>query len=128
MDFLTIRDPDRPVDAHLLSAEWRKITSDSFIVDIRPIREEDDDDGVVGGFSEVFKYAAKFSSMEHEDVIECWRRLRGKRMLASFGLFYGVEVPHDLADEQLCGEYLEMLYRYHYPEKKYKNPRLERKA
>ena len=110
--------PDHPVDAYRLSAEWLKITGDSFIVDIRPIRE-DNDNGVIGGFSEVFKYAVKFSSMEHEDVIEAWRFLQGKRMLSSFGLFYGVRVSDKTADEQLCGEYMEMLYRYHHEGRSY---------
>ena len=110
--------PDRPMDAYRLSAEWLKITGDSFIVDIRPIKEKEGE-GVIGGFMEVFKYAVKFSSMNSIDVVDCWRLLQGQRMLSSFGLFYGVQVPEGLADEQLSGEYIEMLYRYHYSEQSY---------
>ena len=110
--------PDHPVDAYRLSAEWLKITGDSFIVDIRPIKEREGE-GVIGGFMEVFKYAVKFSSMNSIDVVDCWRLLQGQRMLSSFGLFYGVQVPDDLADEQLSGLYVEMLYRYHYSEQSY---------
>lgn len=110
--------PDRPVDARRLSLEWKKITAYSFIVDIRPIREEKDQ-GVIGGFMEVFKYAVKFSSMNSIDVVDCWRVLQGQRMLSSFGLFRGVEVPDELADEKLSGAYIEMLYRYHHSEKSY---------
>jgi hypothetical protein len=112
--------PGRPVDAHLLSAEWLKITGDSFIVDIRPIKEKEGE-GVIGGFMEVFKYAVKFSSMENIDVIECWRLLQGKNLLTSFGLFRGVEVPEDLSDEQLSDDerYMDMLYRYHFSDANY---------
>ncbi len=110
--------PSRPVDAYRLSAEWLKITGDSYIVDIRPIKEKEGE-GVMGGFMEVFKYAVKFSSMNSIDVVECWRKLKGQRMLSSFGLFYGVQVPKELADEQLSGEYIEMLYRYHFSERSY---------
>ena len=85
---------------------------------IRPIKEKEGE-GVIGGFMEVFKYAVKFSSMNSIDVIDCWRLLQGQRMLSSFGLFYGVQVPEGLADEQLSGEYIEMLYRYHYSEQSY---------
>ncbi|MEI6598333.1 MAG: hypothetical protein WCL22_04750 [bacterium] len=106
------------MDAYRLSAEWLKITGDSFIVDIQPIKEREGE-GVTGGFMEVFKYAVKFSSMTAPDVVSCWRLLQGQRMISSFGLFYGVQVPDDLADEQLSGFYVEMLYRYHYSEGSY---------
>ena len=41
----------------MLSREWHEITGDSFIVDVRPISQDDP----VSGFIEVFKYAVKFS-------------------------------------------------------------------
>ena len=41
-----------------LSAEWHRITGDSFIVDVRPIVGDPSE-----GFMEVFKYAVKFSDL-----------------------------------------------------------------
>lgn len=78
-----------------LAAEWKNITGDSFIVDVRPIDQADP----VAGFMEVFKYAVKFSDQPAEDTVHAWRTLAGKRLLASAGLFRGVEVPEDLLDD-----------------------------
>lgn len=36
-----------------LSQEWHQLTGDSFIVDVRPFRQDD----IASGFAEVFKYA-----------------------------------------------------------------------
>jgi hypothetical protein len=90
-----------------LSREWQQLTGDSKIVDVRPMAED-----VITGFLEVFKYAVKFSDMEPRDTVHAWRLLRGKRLIASVGCFFGVEVPEDLTDEPLEGPYIEMLYRF----------------
>lgn len=82
-------------DQLALSREWKSITGDSHVVDVRPISEEDP----VSGFIEVFKYAVKFSDQPPEDTVHAWRTLAGKRLLASSGLFRGVEVPEDLLDD-----------------------------
>jgi hypothetical protein len=76
-----------PPDQGELSREWHEITGDSFIVDVRPISQEDP----VSGFIEVFKYAVKS------------------------GCFRGVDVPDDLADDasDVAGlPFMDMLYRY----------------
>lgn len=97
-------------DAVQLSAEWRQITGDSFIVDVTPFYDQDD---VISGFLEVFKYAVKFSDLPLEDNWEGFQKLAGKRLIASFGLFRGVEVPDDLTDEPLDDlPYVEMLYKF----------------
>jgi hypothetical protein len=83
-------------DADALSREWHNITGDSFIVDVRPIDQEDP----VSGFMEVFKYAVKFSDQPPKDTLHAWLTLRGKRLLASAGDFRGVEVPEDLMDDE----------------------------
>lgn len=49
----------------------------------------------------VFKYALKFSTMESFDVIEAWRTLKGRRLLESFSLSRGVEIPDEFTDEPL---------------------------
>ena len=82
-------------DQLALSAEWKNITGDSHIVDVRPISEDDP----VSGFIEVFKYAVKFSDQPPEDTVHAWLTLSGKRLLGSSGCFRGVEVPEDLLDD-----------------------------
>ena len=97
--------------AEKLSREWHEITGDSFIVDVRPISQEDP----VSGFIEVFKYAVKFSDQEPADTVHAWEKLKGKRLLASAGCFRGVDVPDELTDDasDLQGlPFMDMLYRY----------------
>lgn len=80
-----------------LVEEWRDITGDSFIVDVRPIDQQDP----VSGFIEVFKYAVKFSAQTPADTLHCHRVLGGRRLIGSAGLFRGVEIPASLLDEPL---------------------------
>ena len=94
-----------------LADEWHQITGDSFIVDVRPISQDDP----VSGFIEVFKYAVKFSDQEPADTVHAWETLRGKRLLASSGCFRGVEVPDELTDDatDVAGlPFMDMLYRF----------------
>lgn len=79
----------------LLSNEWHGITGDSFVVDVRPITEDDH----IGGFLEVFKYAVKFSDQPPKDTVHAWQTLGGKRLLGSAGAFRGVVVPDSLLDD-----------------------------
>lgn len=98
-------------DAESLSREWYEITGDSFIVDVRPISQDDP----VSGFIEVFKYAVKFSEQEPADTVHAWQTLKGKRLLASSGCFRGVDVPDDLTDDasDVAGlPFMDMLYRF----------------
>lgn len=91
-----------------LSAEWKGITGDSFIVDCRPITGDPAE-----GFMEVFKYAVKFSDLSLADNWEAAQVLKGKRLLNSFGLFRGVIVPECLLDEPLDDlPYWDRFYRY----------------
>lgn len=98
-------------DQDKLSKEWESVTGDSFIVDVRPITTEDD---AVGGFLEVFKYAVKFSDLPFVDNWEGFQILKGRRMVASFGHFRGVQEPDDLSDDLLSDDlpFVEMLFRY----------------
>ena len=99
-------------DAVQLAAEWRNITGDSYIVDVRPISQEDP----ASGFVEVFKYAVKFSDQPKEDTIHAFEILKGKRLLASAGCFRGVKEPTNLGDEtdDLEGlPYVRLFYRFH---------------
>ena len=92
-----------------LAAEWKAITGDSFVVDVRPISQEDP----ASGFLEVFKYALKFSDLEPADTFDAFQVLKGRRLVGSAGLFRGIEIPENLTDEPLDGlPYVELFYRY----------------
>jgi hypothetical protein len=82
-------------DARELAEEWKWITKDSHVVDVRPISQADP----VSGFIEVFKYAVKFSDQEPADTLHCYLTLKAKRLIGSAGCFRGVEVPEDLTDD-----------------------------
>jgi plasmid rolling circle replication initiator protein Rep len=99
--------PRKPKDSQL-SKDWKNITGDSFIVDIRPIKGDPAE-----GFVEVFKYALKFSDLTSAQTVEAYSFLRGKRLQGSFGSFRGVEVPTNLNDEALAElPYIELIYKY----------------
>jgi hypothetical protein len=98
-------------DAFQLSEEWKNITLDSFVVDVRPIDQKDP----ASGFVEVFKSAVKFSEQPPEDTVHAWVTLASKRLIGSAGLFRGVEVPESLLDDLEGLEdlpYITMFYRY----------------
>lgn len=86
---------EHPPCAQELAAEWHQITGDSFQVDVRPISQEDP----ASGFVEVFKYAVKFSDQDPADTVHAFQALRGKRLLASAGVFRGVPEPEGLLDD-----------------------------
>ena len=98
-------------DARRLSSEWHQITGDSYIVDVRPISQDDP----ASGFVEVFKYAVKFSDQPPADTVHAWETLIRKRLLGSAGCFRGVVIPDDLTDDP-CDfadlPYVDLLYRY----------------
>ena len=98
-------------DQGRLSSEWHNITGDSFIVDVRPISQEDP----ASGFIEVFKYAVKFSEQSPADTVHAWVTLASKRLIGSSGAFIGVVVPESLLDDSDGLEdlpYVTMFYRY----------------
>ena len=94
-----------------LADVWHKITGDSYIVDVKPISQEDH----ISGFMEVFKYALKFSDQSPADTVHAWQILANKRLLGSSGCFRGVEVPEGLLDDSEGFEglpYVQLFYRY----------------
>ena len=95
-------------DAFKLAREWKILTGDSFIVDVRPMY------GEIDGFLETFKYALKFSDLELSDNLHAYKTLKGKRLINSFGALRGVEVPEELTDDDLDDDlpYMLMLYTY----------------
>ena len=51
--------------------------------------------GEIDGFLETFKYALKFSDLPLQDNWEAYKTLKGKRLINSFGVLRGVEVPEE---------------------------------
>ena len=98
------------LDSRSLSREWHAITGDSFIVDVTPFHDQEN---VITGFLEVFKYAVKFSDLPLADNWHGFQVLAGKRLIASFGDFRAVEIPEGLLDEPLEDlPYIEHFYRF----------------
>jgi hypothetical protein len=98
------------LNASKLRQEWQKITGDSKVLRIDPARHPQDP---AQDFLEVFKYALKFSDLTPEQNMEAYEIMRGKRLLFSAGLFWGVEVPESMLDEKLDDlPYFDILYKY----------------
>ena len=98
-------------DAAQLAIEWKAITGDSHVVDVRPINQADP----ASGFIEVFKYAVKFSDQEPADTFHGYQVLRGKRLIGSAGCFRGVVIPEELTDDisdLVDLPYVDLFYRY----------------
>jgi hypothetical protein len=93
-----------------LSDEWRQITGDSMIIDVRPMA-----DNLVGGCVEVLKYALKASSLPLELQLDAWAVLRGRRLVSAFGCLYGLQEAEQLADEPLVDEPYEVLFYRFFP-------------
>jgi len=107
---------DDYIDQKALSAEWEAITGDSFIVDIRKIKPKETNAGgldIASALLEVCKYALKFHDMTLPDTWHAYQTLRARRLVDSFGILRGVEIPDNLLDDPLEGlPFLERHYRY----------------
>jgi len=92
-----------------LSRDWQDITGDSFIVDARPLYGD-----VTSAFCEVLKYALKFSSLDLADNLHAYRTLKGRRLMTSGGVMFGLDLPEDakLEDDPLDGPFIETIYRW----------------
>jgi len=94
-----------------LRKEWFEITGDSNQVDISPIKHPDEP---AKDFVEIFKYNLKYSSMTLNLNYQAYQILKGRRLLFSHGLLFGVKVPKSLEDEPLHNlPYIELFYRYY---------------
>lgn len=93
-----------------LREQWQHITKDSKVVHVQPFYDQGQ---LVDGFLEVFKYAVKFSDLPLDDNWHGFEVLKGRRLISSFGEFYGMDMPEDLTDEQLDeSPFIELLYRF----------------
>jgi len=94
-----------------LGKEWLDVTGDSYIVHSRPIVGTEEQR--IAALCESLKYALKFSTLSLDDNLGAYFQLKGKRLLASSGCFYGaVKEGEALDDSELDEAYIEWLYRY----------------
>lgn len=112
--------------------DWKQITGDSFIIDVRRIREsampqpgEDISGTRLEALVEVFKYALKFNQINKDSdpdskenvktQVEAYEVLKGRRMVGSFGVLFGVKIPENLNDSPLTDAelpFVDLVYQY----------------
>ena len=92
-----------------LCDEWKAITGDSFITDIRPFNDINNPESA---FMEVFKYVLKFSTMPLDVNYHASQVLANNRLLISFGDFWGTKVPEELTDEKLDMEHADYYFEW----------------
>jgi hypothetical protein len=117
-----------------LRAEWKSLTGDSDQVDVRGLypregysrlvslqdTEEasvfDKDDPIFSGVSEAFKYALVPEQMTHEEQYYAAKTLQGCRLLFTYGLLRGVQLPDESFDDidQFLSDlpYFQKIYQY----------------
>jgi hypothetical protein len=102
-----------------LCTEWRDVTGDSDQVDLRPFHYhtagiDPTPDAIASDLVEVFKYALKFADMAPADTWHAAQTIRGRRLVGSLGLLYGVSEPDDLLDEPVTDDepFISLLYRH----------------
>jgi hypothetical protein len=103
-----------------LGKEWLKITSDSFVVDVRKINLTEGPTGqnsLVKAICEASKYALKLNDIEHVDQIHAYKVLRGRRLTFTYGSLWGIKIPDDLndtiEDELQLLPYVDLLYSFY---------------
>lgn len=94
-----------------LVEDWKSITGDSKIVDVRLIENEGDQ---MYALVETFKYALKMNEMDVDTQLHCYDILAGRRMMGSMGALFGVKLPDNLNDDLLPGEekFVDIVYQY----------------
>ena len=117
------------IDRDKLSDQWKAITGDSHVVDVRRIKpskfavdssnaESKKNDDYSDGFMEVFKYAMKFTELTHHQIWLAHETLsptgRLTRLQGSIGLFRGVPVPDTMTDDVIADNapFMLILYRF----------------
>lgn len=98
-----------------LKDEWKAMTGDSHMVDVRRIELENDKD-TFGAMCEAFKYALKFNELKPEDQIHAAEVLQGRRLQRAFGVMHGVEINENLVDdlekELALQPYVDLVYHF----------------
>jgi hypothetical protein len=90
------------IDQPALSAEWHRITGDSFVVGVTKCKG-----GIVPGLIETLKYCSKLTELSPADIIHVWRTAKGSRFTDPQGILRGVPEPEIRQDDDagLAGPY-----------------------
>jgi len=103
---------DKYIDQKALSAEWLKITGDSWGVDIRKVTNKPGET-MIDSLLEIFKYSVKFSEMDFEQNYHIHKVLQGIRLQSAYGNMWGVKIPEKEEIDPLSGlSYYELYYKY----------------
>lgn len=99
-----------------LIEEWLEITGDSFILDLRPLRAETEEE-LARSLCEVCAYVLKFSEMTGSDAWDVYRVTKRKHLRQSFGTMrFSKEELDDLEDcdhdEELPGPYEDFMLKW----------------
>jgi hypothetical protein len=89
-----------------LSAEWLKITGDSYIVECHPVYDAETPDDLCKAACEVFKYAVKVNGLAPEDHWQAFQILRGRRLIGTWGVYWGLE---DMRPQKRKARYLQQI-------------------
>jgi len=136
-DFTPMKIKGKDADVPLVLKEgivsdWKAITGDSFIIDVRRIVATDmpgPGENISGtrleALVEVFKYALKFNHINKDSEpdskenvktqVEAYEVLKGRRMVGSFGSLWGVKIPDNLNDSPLTDAelpFVDLVYQY----------------
>lgn len=104
-----------------LIEDWKRITGDSKIIDVRKIEESKldgqahGDNSLTKAIIETFKYAVKVADHEMPIQIAIYEALKGRRLIGSFGSLRGVVIPSNLNDKPLSDSelpYIDLVYQY----------------
>ena len=107
-------------DAKQLAAEWKELTGDSWVVDVRPFHSVENGcptEELAQDLLEVCKYLTKFSELEPHDIWEVFQVTRRKHLQQSYGCLRftaeEMEQVNKAADDPEDGPFIRILYEYH---------------
>jgi hypothetical protein len=97
------------------SREWQEITGDSYVVDVRKIRAENEQE-LLDALCEVCAYLTKFSEMDPMDAWHVREVTRRKHLRQAYGTFrFSKEELEEIEsqdDPELDGPYVDMFYEW----------------
>lgn len=80
-----------------LSREWLKLTDDSYVVDVRAVKQDPRK-----GMIETIKYITDFNKVNAEKLVDYFEALKGKRRIRTFGVFYGINFKDKNKEKPIC--------------------------
>jgi hypothetical protein len=82
------------LDIEAIRSEWRSITGDSHIVDVRPVQQgPNGDDAIKAAVEATLGYSVKHAQLSRADRWQTQVELQGKKLTRPFGDLRGFDVP-----------------------------------